>query len=437
MKKFIFIAILFFNIMPFVRNGEWHLFSMSEAHAQDAAYKAAQYLNSLNDGNRYIPMADGRGVYRYDGSGNVSQLIYLSQISVPASYSPPNSEPSSEDYADEQTLSDDWWSADNGDSEDENNLADDMGIPEEDMPEIEEGMSEYINTCSTTASNTLSNYESQEQNDLNNFLSTDNNGNPNPSPCRGTKRFGNILWPGTVAHKIVQVYFQVLYPYAQTEYIIPGAGVKTNPTTGKTYAGYADIVEPSHGWIFEIKPDGSEADGLSELNNYVTKANTAGCGPNQLEGGSQPMVAWAAGTSAAVPPIYLPSTNPDKLLYIYQLPNYPGVISYKEVDKNTAPGYNPNIIPDNVKQTVDQLMQRLKNKLQQSPNSSVQSDANDLIPALACSGLSLNELKNFVNTANTADKAVRTAALLEEMTAEAGTAVEGEECLELLLLLLL
>lgn len=166
----------------------------------------------------------------------------------------------------------------------------------------------------------------------------------NPSPCHGTARLGNIFFQGTMEHWLVQLDYLSKNPFnSDREYAIPGAG----PSGGY---GFADIVNTTSKEIFEIKPLSQTAAGITEVGNYVIKANVS-C----LNSGT-PGVPWIKGYSAGYTPRHLPwPKDPSRTLYASSTNN--GVINYDLIQRITFP--NPIIIPQTIVDKIKNLLQRL------------------------------------------------------------------------------
>jgi hypothetical protein len=168
--------------------------------------------------------------------------------------------------------------------------------------------------------------------------------------CQGTRRSGNINFPGTKEHWLTQIYYLSMNPVGgEREYKIPNAGV--NPSS----PGYADIVNLENGHIFEIKPYNfiNLQPAINEVNNYVAKANL-GCS-SSLQSGA----VWNRGTGFV--PAFIPGAFPNT--YLYLTSPSPGVIFYQEQILSTPPPL-PVIIPQNILDKVKTLIERLKNNMQ-------------------------------------------------------------------------
>lgn len=128
------------------------------------------------------------------------------------------------------------------------------------------------------------------------------------TPCHPTSRLpGDIHYPGTLEHLAIQQhYISKINPRAETEYLIPGSG----PNGG---TGYADIVDPITGEIYEIKFFKFVGAAITEVNRYVIAANL------QCDSG----VLWHRGM--VYPPVTLPFYGGKELVtWRYA----PGVIAY-------------------------------------------------------------------------------------------------------------
>ncbi|NHA07640.1 hypothetical protein G7092_27825 [Mucilaginibacter sp. HC2] len=166
------------------------------------------------------------------------------------------------------------------------------------------------------------------------------------SPCHGTARNGNVKWPGTAEHWLIQFDYMANNPTALREYFIPGSSGKL---TGA--AGYADIADPSTNQMFEIKPDNTagQTAGMAEVQLYVTQGNALCPPPN---GG-----AWAAGGN--YPTRYLPDPrNSSNLLQARLFSN--GVIVYVSIPRNNQPAPQPVALPQNLADKLRNLFQNIK-----------------------------------------------------------------------------
>jgi hypothetical protein len=87
--------------------------------------------------------------------------------------------------------------------------------------------------------------------------------------CKGTKRSGNIQWPGVMQHWLIMIDYLSRNPLnGEVEYQVPGGSASGN-------RGYADIVNLLSGEMFEIKPDNQTNISLeqTEVYRYVTQGN--------------------------------------------------------------------------------------------------------------------------------------------------------------------
>jgi len=166
------------------------------------------------------------------------------------------------------------------------------------------------------------------------------------SPCHGTARNGNVKWPGTAEHWLIQYDYMFSNPLAMREYFIPGSSGKLNGNPG-----YADIVNPASGEMFEIKPFSTtgQAAGAAEIQLYVTQANAL-C-PRIVGGG------WSAGTNYTQR--YLPDPkNPSNLLWSRLSSS--GVIVYSSVSRNGAPQVVPVLLPENLTEKLKKLVKDIQ-----------------------------------------------------------------------------
>jgi hypothetical protein len=184
----------------------------------------------------------------------------------------------------------------------------------------------------TTEDIDLINLVQQENTDEDNIVA-------NQLDCYGTGRTGNLKFPGTVEHWLIQFDYVNSVLGGVREYSIPGAG----PTGGR---GYADIANTFTNEMFEIKPTGTPNKNLAiaEGGNYVIKANE-NCPPAS---GS-----WHMGTN--YPPtgkVFPHPTQPGKVV-LAEL-TAPGVIQYQIMDLVNSPQPIPVLMPES-------LAEKLKN----------------------------------------------------------------------------
>ncbi|MEO1259499.1 MAG: DUF4157 domain-containing protein [Bacteroidota bacterium] len=154
------------------------------------------------------------------------------------------------------------------------------------------------------------------------------------SQCHGTNRIGNLSYPGTLEHiAIQQHYITHINPLAEIEYFIPNSGSGGGP-------GYADIVDPLTGGIYEAKFFPFAASAVPEVLNYVAKANIH-CDPETL---------WHAGL--IYPPSVIPFTgNLEIVSYLFA----PGVIGYWTRIK--VPVTPPVPVLDKVKEFIEDVVE--------------------------------------------------------------------------------
>ncbi|RFZ95661.1 hypothetical protein D0C36_09130 [Mucilaginibacter conchicola] len=171
------------------------------------------------------------------------------------------------------------------------------------------------------------------------------------SPCHGTARNGNVKWPGTIEHWLIQYDYIAENPLALREYIVPGSSGKLNGNPG-----YADIVNPASGEMFEIKPDNPSGDaaGVAEIALYVNMANVS-C-PRTVGGG------WSTGQNYSARDLPDPR-NPTKIIHVRLAK--PGVILYSSETRNGLPELTPVIIPENLIEKIKKLFTQIRS----NPNS--------------------------------------------------------------------
>lgn len=170
-----------------------------------------------------------------------------------------------------------------------------------------------------------------------------------PNPCHGTKRSGNKNFHGTVEHWLIQIdYISRQNPwFGEREYIIPGAGANFG-------YGYVDIVNTATRAMYEIKPNTQIAQGLSEIDNYVNKANL-NCPTYGIP--------WNKGSLTGYAITYLPNPNDLSGNTIMQAKaQFDGLIVYQFVPKNTSPV--PIVMPvisQSVIHKIKNLLEKLRN----------------------------------------------------------------------------
>lgn len=158
-----------------------------------------------------------------------------------------------------------------------------------------------------------------------------------PNPCHGTARLpGDLDYPGTLEHLLIEQYYvSKLNPSAETEYLIPRSG-----RSGGN--GYADIVDPVGGGIYEIKFYGVVDRAFSDLKRYVPNAEKY-CDPHTT---------WHRGEF--YPPKTLDFTSDQELVtWLYA----PGVIAYFLRKKQRKPD-RPPVVFDRVQEAEQRQAQQ-------------------------------------------------------------------------------
>ena len=157
-------------------------------------------------------------------------------------------------------------------------------------------------------------------------------------PCGASARLGNVFFPGTFEHWLIQGHYLTNYAGGMREFGIPNAG----PTC--TRKGYADLANILTKEIFEIKPFNPTgiACGTADIANYVAKANLYCTDKGWLPGAIFRKVDIRAG---------------DKVLSA-QLAE-PGVIVYSW--NHNAPRGQPVVVPKSV---IDRLKELFKQVLE-------------------------------------------------------------------------
>lgn len=165
------------------------------------------------------------------------------------------------------------------------------------------------------------------------------------NPCHGTTRNGNVKWPGTAEHWLIQFDYIASNPTALREYYVPGSSGKLNGNPG-----YADIANPTSGEMFEIKPftNTGQSAGAAEVQLYVTQANAL-C-PRVSGGG------WSAGTNYGQR--YLPDPKNSSNLLWSRLSS-DGVIVYSSIPRNGAPKPVPVLLPENLSERLKSLLKQI------------------------------------------------------------------------------
>lgn len=152
---------------------------------------------------------------------------------------------------------------------------------------------------------------------LNEIEQEDYEADNNISSCYGTDRSGNVRWPGTAEHWLIQYDYITKHPNALREYSIPGSSINGN-------RGYADIVNLITNEMFEIKPNNTNGitNGINEIELYVQKANIS-CSPPS--GGL-----WIKGNGYNT--TYLP--HPVDISKVLEVTlGSPGLILYDKIDR--------------------------------------------------------------------------------------------------------
>jgi hypothetical protein len=166
--------------------------------------------------------------------------------------------------------------------------------------------------------------------------------NPN---CYGTGRSGNVKFPGTAEHWLIQFDYVNTVMGGVREYSIPGAG----PSGGR---GYADIANTLTNEMFEIKPDGfAIPTANAEVENYIEKAKI-NCPPS--------FGVWQKGTGYSTAGKYFPHpTKPGKVLKAWLVS--PGVIYYKFLAPEESPQALPVMLPQNLADKLKNFVRSLNN----------------------------------------------------------------------------
>ncbi|MBX2951691.1 MAG: hypothetical protein KF870_04235, partial [Leadbetterella sp.] len=177
--------------------------------------------------------------------------------------------------------------------------------------------------------------------------------------CRETGRFketvGDLpskmpdsITDGIYAHRTIQSMYKAIYGSSmKAEYILKDAGPNGGP-------GYVDIADEENKEMYEIKSKNHKAGGLTELNNYINKANDpiTGC---SIKG-------WHAGTKALpeMPSWMVCPWNKGKEIKIDQVDA--GVILYDIRNRNIpAVEPAPEFVPVAVlKKIIDDIIKGLR-----------------------------------------------------------------------------
>jgi hypothetical protein len=275
-------------------------------------------------------------------------------------------------------------------------------------------LTDQVYACNIGLREILNNHQIEEDNDLAEILN-----NPSPIRCHGTKRNGNVLWPGNQAHRLIQTYYLALHPDGFMEYIIPTAS-----SSGSGYPGYADIVHPPTGQMFEIKTVAGAAAGSTELGTYVFKANQQ-CPQSP---------AWIRG--ADYPTVYLPAVDQSKCYLVQMSTTFPGVVTYEEALRSTTPSFDPVSIPVSVQNALNELIERIKIKKQLQPSFATSAAARSVIPAWACNNGASN-IQDFMAGLSDAQRALRVVSLATKFIELGSIALTEAEAYEILIMLIL
>jgi hypothetical protein len=161
-------------------------------------------------------------------------------------------------------------------------------------------------------------------------------------PCHGTGRIGNLNYPGTIEHILIQQdYILNIDPGAEIEYAIPATG----PAGG---TGYADIKDSQSG-LYEIKFFPYVSSAIAEVANYVLQAQTH----------CDPLANWHIGIKYPRQARIIPHTLPNKEIVSVLL--NPGVIAYwvreKKPQRAPVPQRVPQTTTEQIKQFVIDVVQ--------------------------------------------------------------------------------
>lgn len=168
--------------------------------------------------------------------------------------------------------------------------------------------------------------------------------------CKGTKRGGNIRFPGTMEHWLLQADYVSSNPtYGEIEFSIPGSSAAGNK-------GYADVVNTLNGNIFEIKPnnDAGILNGVTEVDRYVDKAN--------LHCLSALPMGVAFNKTGTYSERNLPTKTPNTYLNAKLVA--PGVIGYSYIT-TTNPIPIPVVAPNSMLDKFRELFERLRDNMSQ------------------------------------------------------------------------
>ena len=160
------------------------------------------------------------------------------------------------------------------------------------------------------------------------------------TPCQGIQ-----ITSTSTQHQAIEANFQQSHPFAEAEFVIPGAS-RNPPKQGQAQQdGHADIVDRDpyvHSWdyneVYEIEPREEILQGLGELQHYIgaAKQNCNHVGE-----------VWKPGTShySAVIPWTDSNGNPLRL-FAYTEPELPGLILYQKLtNQDPVPVYSPVGVP--------------------------------------------------------------------------------------------
>jgi len=198
----------------------------------------------------------------------------------------------------------------------------------------------------------ISNYEEFLDEFITSLLGEEYWGTPIPGQdCHETNRGYNIgaqgnSFDGNVAHRIIATYYKEVSHLNESvalEYAIPNSSQKGN-------TGYADIVNLTYGFIYEIKVAGDENIGKEQAIRYVQKANLF-C-PKPLF-----YPDYVLGPLETFPVFPFPYNRQLKVEW-----NQPGVIIYRIRDDLTPdPDFVPipGFLPQNVFNKLKDLLERL------------------------------------------------------------------------------
>jgi hypothetical protein len=165
------------------------------------------------------------------------------------------------------------------------------------------------------------------------------------------------------AHRFIQTMYKKMYGNtAKAEYILKDAGPKGGP-------GYVDIADESTKEMYEIKSRLGYTQGLSELGNYINKANDPdiGCAIKGWQSGVRPIIPvnWMICPWNPNKEFMVQQNNQGVIIYDIRLRNLPEPLPspvfvpaalVKKIIDNIIKGIQPSMTLEQVKVVVNRTL---------------------------------------------------------------------------------